>query len=548
MLATPEDVLKNEGGKPRRTIKLEKKGRGLGLRVTTQLNGFGTRVAELIEGGAAAQCTDNGGIKTGDKIIMVNGMYLENSTHDEVVAALKLFDEVVLVLEEDDSPLPTQTQVVTSSAASTKALSKTEAKADKKSSKKKKKESGQQRTVVLQRQPNKSLGLKILTYPTGKGARVSEIVPNGLASESDLQVGDRLVEINGRNVYNASHEAILDALRQSLQGSIHLLVETDPTTIDRGTLAAPRAAAVITGDPALVVNHRDITITRINGKLGFRFYSLLDAPFVFVSDIVPNSAAARTELKPDNVIVKINGEDVLNDGHDAVLRHLQSAGESVVLTVGDRVADDPAAAAEAAEAAAPNAAAAAAPNAAANAVALPAGKVYTDKRTVPLRRAEGESLGLKLKSWKDLEGVRIAYIAPGSAAAGSGLRHGDVLVEINGEAVLNKQHAEIIAMLVASPELELTVGTPVRRMVSLARTNDTTFGLQLEMKTGHLPIVLGMLPDTPAAAAAPLLKAGDRIVAVNSMSLRGLSENDILNALGVLEVDLELQAPGSSSS
>ena len=56
---------------------------------------------------------------------------------------------------------------------------------------------------------------------------VFQIVPNGSAAETNLCVGDRILEVNGMDMREAKHQEAVTALLQNTQ-RIHLIVRHDP--------------------------------------------------------------------------------------------------------------------------------------------------------------------------------------------------------------------------------------------------------------------------------------------------------------------------------
>jgi C-terminal processing protease CtpA/Prc len=336
-------------GLPRRTVTLAKKGTTLGLRVTTEVDTTGTRVAEILPNSAASA---SGQLQVGDRILLVNGLNVEDSSHDEVVAALRVSDTVTLVVVSDPTPLPAsghnspapapadppasatrgrRVSALPSGMPSSSPVSASPARPQSRVDK------HTARMVVLKRMPGKGLGLKLVTLPTGQGARISEIIPGGVAEGTAVLAGDRILVINGRDVEYASHAEILNALRQTVDGAIHLTLVADSAPVDRGLIDAAVAGSgttppttattttattttnttavlspgassvsllppvVVKGDPSMLTDRWTAVLKRKEGKLGFRFFSLLDAPFVRVSDVVSGSAAEDAGIRPDLV-------------------------------------------------------------------------------------------------------------------------------------------------------------------------------------------------------------------------------------------------------
>ena len=84
----------------------------------------------------------------------------------------------------------------------------------------------------------------------------------------------------------------------------------------------------------MLSNIRDVVVTRDEkGLLGFQFYSEVGLPWTRVCDIMAGSPCDKCGLMQEDVLIEIDGSDVLNVGHDPVLKALQNAGDAVELKV-----------------------------------------------------------------------------------------------------------------------------------------------------------------------------------------------------------------------
>jgi len=157
-------------------------------------------------------------------------------------------------------------------------------------------------------------------------------------------------------------------------------------------------------------------------------------------------------------------------------------------------------------------------------------------------------------------GLLIARVAPDGPAAKAGLVRGDILLELNGEAVnslreLQRQLADLDAG--AQVELKVLHGDDERTLTAtLDEQNGRSYlgvvpcgelpGAELEtvfLQSSGVVIAL-VLPDTPAAEAG--LKEGDRILTVGGQELD--PESDLADLITAYEpgdtVTLEIERPG----
>ena len=170
------------------------------------------------------------------------------------------------------------------------------------------------RTVDLTRGPS-GLGMKISTAKNGTVV-VSEVIKGSVAEASgSIFKDDRLMEINGVDVSKSTQPEVTDMLKKSQQLRI----------VFEGQARA---------------NIRTVTISRETGQiLGMRI-TKGTGQGARVVVVVPDSAAAKSGLiKPQDYILNINGENVLNCSYDEVLKKLTSS-MTVTIVVSDILPDD----------------------------------------------------------------------------------------------------------------------------------------------------------------------------------------------------------------
>ena len=312
---TKRKAIKKGGTKFRlpefRTVKIPcVEGQGLGLKILTDERAKVARISEVIAGRAAA---DLGTIMVGDRILNANNVLLKNLNHDEVVRAMLQF------LPDPDSPGVMCTVL------------------DLQTDKSELFDESLRKTVVIHRSPGEGIGLKIHSAAQNGislGARISEVIPGRPAARvPDILPGDWLIEVNGTNLERLSHDEIVHVLVGLKGTAITLVLEADDSPFD----AAPAEAApsqdrsnAITGDISHLTNVRDVAVFRdpVTNLLGFHFYSELGAglPWTRVTGIDPEHPTSKTTLQNEDVIISVDDVDVLNAGHDVILRSFQGEG------------------------------------------------------------------------------------------------------------------------------------------------------------------------------------------------------------------------------
>lgn len=164
-------------------------------------------------------------------------------------------------------------------------------------------------------------------------------------------------------------------------------------------------------------------------------------------------------------------------------------------------------------------------------------------------------LGFRLRSLKGTgqrEGVLVNAVERGSSAEKAGLRAGDRIISLQGNAVSALQPVDVPAL--QRRIAEMPIGQPVKldidrdgqrstvSIVAQAQPEDTTeerafapFGLSLSEMTAAMSrrryledaqglLVTGIRPGGPAAIARPALAQGDLIRRVNGKSVSSLAE------------------------
>ncbi|PAA93464.1 hypothetical protein BOX15_Mlig002137g3 [Macrostomum lignano] len=169
---------------------------------------------------------------------------------------------------------------------------------------------------------------------------ISRVTPNGAADAAKLQVGDRIVKINGADVTQCSHEeavALLTANSTGASVTMDLVRELvfpkpAPPPPSNGSSAAHSDAS----DSPFPVE--EITLALDDGstgqpqQMGLSICGGCDyashpfgttEPGVFVSRIVPGGAASRTNLRVGDRILAVNGRDLRQAAHHEAVSALK---------------------------------------------------------------------------------------------------------------------------------------------------------------------------------------------------------------------------------
>nr|XP_055049006.1 harmonin isoform X1 [Misgurnus anguillicaudatus] len=196
---------------------------GLGLCVRGGLEfGCGLFISQIVKDGQAG----NAGLQVGDEIVRINGYSISSCIHEEVINLIKTKKTVSLkvrhvgmipVKSSSEDPLKWQfvDQFVSesgerkTSVAGLTSIGGTEIK---------------EKKVFLSLVGTKGMGISISSGPTQKpGIYVSNVKAGSLSSEVGLQIGDQIVEVNGVDFMNLSHQEAVRVLKSSRSLTITVL-------------------------------------------------------------------------------------------------------------------------------------------------------------------------------------------------------------------------------------------------------------------------------------------------------------------------------------
>uniref|UniRef100_A0A671SY03 Protein scribble homolog n=1 Tax=Sinocyclocheilus anshuiensis TaxID=1608454 RepID=A0A671SY03_9TELE len=177
------------------------------------------------------------------------------------------------------------------------------------------------------------LGLSIVggsdhaSHPFGinePGVFISKVIPNGLASESGLRVGDRILEVNAIDLRHATHQEAVRALLSNKQ-EIRMLVRRDPSPL---------------GMQEIVIHKQPGEKLGISIRGGAKGHA--GNPFdptdegIFISKVSSSGAAARDgRLRVGMRILEVGNNSLLGMTHTEAVRVLRAAGDSLVMLVCD---------------------------------------------------------------------------------------------------------------------------------------------------------------------------------------------------------------------
>ncbi|XP_051827346.1 protein scribble homolog isoform X10 [Antechinus flavipes] len=415
----------------------------------------GIFISRVSEEGPAARA----GVRVGDKLLEVNGVTLQGAEHHEAVEALRGAGGAVLMRVWRERMVEPENAITVTPLRPEDDYSPRERRGSSFRLPEPSSPPGppgpprQRHTTFLVRS-ERGLGFSIAggkgstPYRAGDGGIfISRIAEGGAAHRAGtLQVGDRVISINGVDMTEARHDQAV-ALLTAASPTITLLLEreADGPLTPAPSLSSPPPPSPVTpmavGEPGPPSNLmattlegpypvEEISLVKAGGPLGLSIVGGSDhsshpfgiqEPGVFISKVLPRGLAARSGLRVGDRILAVNGQDVRGATHQEAVNALLSPSPELCLLVRR---DPP-----------------------------PPGM-----KEICIEKAPGEKLGISIRGGAKGhagnpfdptdEGVFISKVSPAGAAGRDGrLRVGMRLLEVNQQSLLGLTHTEAVQLL-----------------------------------------------------------------------------------------------------
>nr|CAB3263926.1 multiple PDZ domain protein [Phallusia mammillata] len=325
-------------------VHLTKKGgRSLGLSIVGRRNGAGVFVSNLVHGGAAER---EGTMRKGDQILAVNGVDLRMAGQDVAAQLLKNSHGAVDIkvgrlkagIPEDLISLPKSAYMggSTDENSQPKITSK-------------EREEHQMRFVEIDKSPTQPLGISIaggVGSPLGDVPIFVAMVQDNGAAAKKLNVGDKILSINGQSTDHKSHDEVVVMLKGSEDAIVLMQVQAGGEPIKRLsdylTLAASAANAMVKSpiEDIQTSSNKEIDIELMRGAdgLGFTIVGGYGSPHgnlpIFVKSVAAVGAAAVDgRLKRGDKIVSVNGEQLEGYTHEEAAEALKRRSNHIILRI-----------------------------------------------------------------------------------------------------------------------------------------------------------------------------------------------------------------------
>ncbi|KAK6485625.1 Na(+)/H(+) exchange regulatory cofactor NHE-RF3-like [Huso huso] len=435
-----------------RVLKLTKQdGQSYGFFLRIEMGKEGHLVRNVEKGGPAEQA----GMKDGDRVLTVNGVFVDKEDHTRVVELVKesglsvtfqvldeesyeMAKEKGISLSEEGQARPTQQPVMNGVAGATP-----------------------KPKLCYLVKGEKGYGFSLTSTRGVQGMFLSEVHPSGVAAKAGVQNNDRLIELNGDNVESSNHEQIVDKVKASGNSVVFLVVDGEADRYYKNKQIK------LAGGMATVKHlpHKPRIAELTKGPDGYGFYLRQQHAKLghFIKDIDAGSPADKAGLKDMDRLVAVNGDPVDSLEHEQVVEKIRQCGKKCTLLVvdgetdqmykmacvspllyWDEVMDSHSEAAEPAPATSSQDSSEHKPRPAAS---TPSQESSEHKPRLCLLEKTSGGFGFHLNAIQGLPGQFVKEVASGSPADKAGLVDDNIVIEVNGDNVENKSYEEVVEMI-----------------------------------------------------------------------------------------------------
>lgn len=415
------------------------------------------KTGHLVRNVEKASPAEKAGLRDGDRILRVNGVFVDKEDHGEVAELVrKSANSVVFLVLDDNSYENAQKEGVSFEPLGQKIVAQNQPEHPPLGSPNGAPGLVPQPHLCYLVKKEKSYGFSLKSTSGQKGVFLIDLAPRGPAIKAGVRQDDRLIEINGENVENDTHEEVVEKVRRSGDRVMFLLSskETDQY-YTRHKLQLKRELATLKFLP-----HKPRVLELKKGKDGYGFFLRMEqnGKGHFIKDIDNGSPAAKGGLKDNDILVAVNGDPVETLDHDTVVEKIRNCGEKTTLTVVDEETDimykmahiSPCLYHHATRCnpheipgAIQNAIPVQSPRAA-EVPRHPTKEEHPKPRLCKLMK-NPNGFGFRLNAIQDVPGQFIKEVQKGGPADVAGLQDDDIVIEVNGMNVENKDYEDVVA-------------------------------------------------------------------------------------------------------
>uniref|UniRef100_A0A4W2GSV0 PDZ domain containing 1 n=1 Tax=Bos indicus x Bos taurus TaxID=30522 RepID=A0A4W2GSV0_BOBOX len=329
---------------------------GFFLRIEKDTDGHLVRV---IEKGSPAE---KAGLQDGDRVLRINGVFVDKEEHMQVVDLVRKSGNSVtlLVLDGDSYEKAMKKQVDLKALGQSQEPSLNDKKAP----------SVMNGGAQMWMQPRlcylvKEGGSYGFSLKTVQGQIIKDIDPKSPAEKAGLKNNDLVVAVNGKSVESLDHDSVVEMIRKGGDETSLLVVDKETDNIYKlagfspffyyqsqelpngsvKEVPAPTPAPLEVSSPETteeVGDHKPKLCRLARGEDGYGFHlnAVRGQPGSFVKEVQKGGPADLAGLEDEDVIIEVNGVNMLDESYEKVVDRIQSSGKTVTLLVCGKKAYD----------------------------------------------------------------------------------------------------------------------------------------------------------------------------------------------------------------
>ncbi|KAG6925492.1 putative PDZ domain-containing protein PDZK1P1, partial [Chelydra serpentina] len=179
------------------------------------------------------------------------------------------------------------------------------------------------------------------------GHLIKDIDSGSPAAEAGLKDNDILVAVNGESVEALDHDTVVEKIKRCEEKTTLLVVDKQTDTMYKLAQVSPclyyrerqdsfpAEAEEPTSHAEQEVNHKPKICRLVKGPsgFGFRLNETKNMPMQFIKEIRKGGPADAAGLEEEDILVEVNGMNVLNETYDKVVAKISDSGDRLTLLV-----------------------------------------------------------------------------------------------------------------------------------------------------------------------------------------------------------------------
>ncbi|XP_067826982.1 Na(+)/H(+) exchange regulatory cofactor NHE-RF3-like isoform X4 [Heptranchias perlo] len=310
--------------KPRVCVLTKKDTEVFGFYLRTEKGKEG-HVIRQVEPGSCAQIA---GLWDADRILEVNGEYVDNTEHSKVVEKIRLSGSKITFLVVDGAAYEDAKMRNVNIAELVQSEDGTLC--------------GKPRLCYIEKGPN-GFDFELCSSEGSKGPFALNVHTGGAAEKAGVELDDRLIEVNGVNVEHYTHLQVTKKLGLSplicaedkdVEEQMDLKQTTDdPTEEHTSPQQAGPPPCLPTTPGATAPAPRLCHLVKASTGYGFQLYSITDEPGSYIKQVVPEDVGHKAGIRDGDMVIEVNGKNIEKDRYEDVLMKIKENNQEVTLLV-----------------------------------------------------------------------------------------------------------------------------------------------------------------------------------------------------------------------